>query len=118
MVVQPLSNFSPVAHYVHRVLIVGYYARSVYKICRRTQNHCCCGNVRVSSAARHRPIGLVVKTSASRAEDLEFDSHLRWDFSRSCHTSDLKLSTPVATLPGAWRYRVSAGTGRPVVSIV
>ena len=27
------------------------------------------------------------------------------------YTSDLKIGTPVATLPGAWRYRVSAGTG-------
>ena len=34
-------------------------------------------------------------------------------FSRSSHTSDLKIGTPVATLPGAWRYRVSAGTGWP-----
>ena len=25
---------------------------------------------------------------------------------------------PVATLPGAWRYRVSTGTGRPGVSIL
>ena len=31
---------------------------------------------------------------------------------------DLKIGTPVATLPGAWRYRVSAGTGRPGVSIL
>ena len=33
-------------------------------------------------------------------------------------TSDFKIGTPVATLPGAWRYRVSAGTGRPGVSIL
>ena len=39
-------------------------------------------------------------------------------FSGSSHTSDLKIGTPVATLPGAWRYRVSAGTGRPGVSIL
>ena len=38
-------------------------------------------------------------------------------FSGSSHTSDLKIGTPVATLPGAWRYRVSAWTGRPGVSI-
>ena len=36
----------------------------------------------------------------------------------SSHTSDLKIGTPVATLPGAWRYRVSTGTGRPGVSIL
>ena len=39
-------------------------------------------------------------------------------FSGSSHTSDLKIGTPVATLPGAWRNRVSAGTGRPGVSIL
>ena len=37
-------------------------------------------------------------------------------FSGSSHTSDLKNGTPVATLPGAWRYRVSTGTGWPGVS--
>ena len=37
-------------------------------------------------------------------------------FSGSSHTSDFKIGTPVATLPGAGRYRVSAGTGRPGVS--
>ena len=37
----------------------------------------------------------------------------------SSHTSDLKIGTPVATLPSAWRYRVnSAGTGWAVVSIL
>ena len=39
-------------------------------------------------------------------------------FSGSSQTSDLKIGTPVATLPGAWCYRVSAGTGRPGVSIL
>ena len=39
-------------------------------------------------------------------------------FSGSSHTCDLNIGTPVATLPGAWRYRVSAGTGRPGVSIL
>ena len=40
------------------------------------------------------------------------------DYSGLSHTSDLKIGTPVATLPGAWRYRVSTGTGRPGVSIL
>ena len=63
-------------------------------------------------------VGLVVKASASRAEDPGFDSSLRHgDFSGSTHSSDLKIGTPVATLPGAWRYKVSAGTGWPDVSI-
>ena len=39
-------------------------------------------------------------------------------FSGSSHTSDSKIGTPVATLPGAWRYRVSTGTGQPGVSIL
>ena len=60
----------------------------------------------------------MVKASASTAEDSGFESRLRWDFSGSSHTSDLKLDTPVTTLPCACRYRVSAGTGRPGVSIL
>ena len=62
--------------------------------------------------------GLVVKASASGAEDPGFESRLRRDFSGSSHTSDLKIGTPVTTLPGAWHYRVSTGTGRPGVSIL
>ena len=60
----------------------------------------------------------MVKVSASRAEGPEFESSLRRDFSGPSHTSDVKIGTPVATLPGAWRYRVSAGTGWPGVSIL
>ena len=29
-----------------------------------------------------------------------------------------KIGTPVAALPGTWRYKVSAGTGQPGVSIL
>ena len=70
------------------------------------------------SSPQHRLAGLVVKASASGAEDPRFESRLPWDFSGSSHTSDLKIGTPVTTLSGAWRYRVSAGTGRPGVSIL
>ena len=60
----------------------------------------------------------MVKASASGAADPGLDSRLRsGDFSGSSHTSNLKIGTPVVTLPGAWRYRVSTGTGRPGVSI-
>ena len=62
--------------------------------------------------------GLVIKVSASRAEDLEFKSHLLQDISGSGHTSDLKIGTPVANMPGTCHYRVSAGTGWPSVSIL
>ena len=47
-------------------------------------------------------VGLVVKVSASRVEDLGFDSCLQCgDFSRSSYTSGLKIGTTVAALPGA-----------------
>ena len=59
----------------------------------------------------NRLVGQVVKASASRAEDPGFESRLRRDFSRF-----KKNGTLVATLPGAWRYRVSAETGWPGVS--
>ena len=39
-------------------------------------------------------------------------------FPVSSHTSDLKIGTPVATLPGAWLYMVSIGTGCSGVSIL
>ena len=64
------------------------------------------------------PVGLVVKMSSSRVEDPGFESCLRQGFFGSSHTSDLKIGTPMATLPGAWHYRVSAWTGRPGVSIL
>ena len=41
------------------------------------------------------------KASAPKAEGPEFESRLRRDFSGSGHTSDLKIGTSVATLPGA-----------------
>ena len=63
----------------------------------------------------NRLAGLVVKASASGTEDPGFESRLRRDFSGSSHANELKIGTPVATLPGAW---VSAGTGRPGVSVV
>ena len=66
----------------------------------------------------HSLAGLVVKASTSGAEDPWFESRLRRDFSGWSYTSDFKLGTPVATLPGAWHFRVSAGTGRPGVSIL
>ena len=51
-----------------------------------------------------------VEASTSKAEDPRFDSRLwPWDLSVSSHTSDLTIGTPVAALPSAWHYRVSAG---------
>ena len=52
-------------------------------------------------------------------EDPGCDSRWRHgDFSGSGYTSDLNIGSPVATLPGAWCYRVSTGTGQPGVSIL
>ena len=58
-------------------------------------------------------VGLMVKASALGAQDPGFESRLRRDFSGSNHTNDFKIGTPVTTLPGAWHYIVSAGTGQP-----
>ena len=66
----------------------------------------------------YRLVGPVVKASLSRAADPGIDSRLAGDVSGSSHTSDLKIGSPVATLPGAWRDRVSSGTGWPGVSIL
>ena len=72
------------------------------------------------SQHNYRLVGLVVKASASRADGPGFESRLRRDFFRGrvILVSDLKIGTPVATLPGAWRFRVSTGTGRLGVSIL
>ena len=65
----------------------------------------------------HCLAGLVVETSASRAEDQGFKSHLWRDFSRVESYQWIKNWHPSGSLPGAWRYRVSAGTGWPGVCI-
>ena len=71
-----------------------------------------------SSAVNHL-FGSLVKESILRAADQGFHSCLRHeDFSGLSHPSDFKIGTPVVTLPGAWRCRVSARTGRPSVSIL
>ena len=62
------------------------------------------------SVCIYRLVGLVVKASASTAEDPGFGSRLRRDFSGSSHTSDFKIGTSVAALSGAWHHRVNART--------
>ena len=62
----------------------------------------------------HLLVGLVVKASALTAEDPVFESHLRQDFSRLSHTSDFKIGTPVATLPGTWHIGSVLGLVGPV----
>ena len=39
-------------------------------------------------------------------------------FSGTSLSSDLEIGTAVATLPGAWQYRVNTGTGWPSVSVL
>ena len=65
-----------------------------------------------------RLVGLVVRRPPSERKIPGSNPACAGIFSGSSHTSDLKIGTPVATLPGAWRYRVSTGTGRPGVSIL
>ena len=53
------------------------------------------------------------------APRLGFDScFCHGSFSRSSLIIDLKISTPVVTLPGTWHDRVSTGTGWSSVSIL
>ena len=65
-----------------------------------------------------RLVGLVVRRSPQERKIPGSNPACAGIFWGSSHTSDLKTGTPMATLPGAWRYRVSIGTGRPGVSIL
>ena len=65
---------------------------------------------------KRRLVGLVVRRPPRERKIPGSNPVCAGIFSGSSHTSDSKIGTPVATLPGAWRYRVSAGTGRPGVS--
>ena len=78
-----------------------------------------------SSPAFDRLVGLVVKALAQwlRRPPREWkipgsNPACAEIFLGSSHTSDLKIGTPVATLPGAWRCRISAGSGQPGVSVL
>ena len=74
--------------------------------------------VRVPVCSCYRLVGLVVRRPPRERKVPGSNPACAGIFSGSSHTSDLKIGTPVATLPGAWRYRVSTGTGRPGVSIL
>ena len=66
----------------------------------------------------NRLVGLVIRRPPRERKIPNSNPACAGIFSGSSHTSDLKIGTPVATLPGAWRYRVSTGTGRLGVSIL
>ena len=71
-----------------------------------------------TSLSPDRLVGLVVRRPPRERKIPGSNPACAGIFSWSSHTSDLNIGTPVATLPGAWRYRVSAGTGRRGVSIL
>ena len=73
---------------------------------------------RHTSSLPDRLVGLVVRRPPRERKIPGSNPACAGIFPGSSHTSDLKIGTPVATLPGAWRYRVSTGTGRPGVSIL
>ena len=62
------------------------------------------------------PSGYALKHLPRERQTQGFDSqaHLHQEFSWSSHTSDLHM----ATLPGAWYYRVNPWTAWPGVSIL
>ena len=66
----------------------------------------------------YRLVGLVVRRPPPEWKIPGSNPAYTGIFSGSSDTSDLKIGTPVATLPGAWYYRVSTVTGRPGVSIL
>ena len=70
------------------------------------------------SSAHHRLVGLVVRRPPRGRKIPGSNPACAGIFSGSSHTCDSKIGTPGATLPGAWRHRVSTGTGRPGVSIL
>ena len=83
----------------------------------KDESACACGRTRGNLLLLRFP-AISLGCSHLTGLDVGFESRLQWNFSGSSHTSDLKIGTPVATLPGAWHYRVSAGTGWPGVSIL
>ena len=70
------------------------------------------------SLPKYRLDGLVVKASFSRAEDPGSNPACAGIFPSRVIPVTKKIGTPVVTLPGAWHYRVIAGTGWPGVSIL
>ena len=54
-----------------------------------------------------RLVGLVVRRPPRERKTPGLNPVCPGIFSGWSHTSDSKIDTPVATLPGAWRYRVS-----------
>ena len=66
----------------------------------------------------NRLVGLVVRRPPRERKIPGSNPACARIFWGSSQTSNSNIGTPVATLPGAWCYRVSAGTGLPGVSIL
>ena len=110
------SRFAPLnAIIIIIIIIINLRQHTLHS---RTRARMCMFRAGSNSMLYNRLVGLVVKASASGVEDPGFESRLRRGCSGSRHTSDFKIGSPVATLPGAWRHTVSAGTGWPGVSIL
>ena len=62
----------------------------------------------------HRLIGLVVGRPPPERKIPGSNAACAGIFSGSSHTSDLKMGSPVATLPGAWRIGSALGLVSPV----
>ena len=78
----------------------------------------CMPSARTHVTGDYRLVGLVVRRPPRERKIQGSNPACAGIFSGSSHTSELKMGTPVATLPGAWRCRVSTGTDRPGVSIL
>ena len=92
---------------------VMFHSRPVHSLMLSTHRFLC-----LPLRLPHRLVGLVVRRPSRERKVPGSNPACGRIFSGSSHTSDLNIGTPVATLPGAWRYRVSAGTGQPGVSIL
>ena len=77
-----------------------------------------CATTSVRVYITNRLVGLVVRHPPQERKIPGSNPACDGIYPGSSHTSDFKTGTPVATLPGAWHYRVSAGTGRPGASIL
>ena len=99
--------------FISAIVLWGPCQRSRLRLCRWMS----AVDLRVSFSC-HRLVGLVVRRPPRERKIPGSNPAGGGIFSGSSHTSDLQMGTPVATLPGAWCYRVSAGTSRPGVSIL
>ena len=66
------------------------------------------------TARIHRSVGLAARRPPREQQSRSLCG--RGCLCRSSHTGDFNIGTQVATMPGAWRYSVSAGTVWPGVS--